>query len=131
MLTVKRVGGRETKLAHADQVKAFHVSGSTPREGRRRTEPQRPSAQMQARFNATADVDGDSDVDASPDYTECESDAQVFEVEQVVGHFRSPNGFWFLIKWVGFLEPTWEHESMLNAPKLVTQYFKSVCESDT
>jgi transposase InsO family protein len=131
VLTVKRVGGMETKLAHADQVKPFHVSGSTPRIGRRRTEPKRPSAQQQARFSSATGMESDSEVDETRDSTDGDLGEQEFEVETVIGHFRTPKGFWFLVKWAGFVEPTWEHESMLNAPKLVTQYFKSVCESDT
>ena len=129
VLTIKRVGGSETKLAHADQVKRFLVSNATPREARCKREPTRPTAAEQAQM-AGVDSNSDSDEDNAkvlPD----DLDNVEFDVEAILGHFRSPHGFWFLVKWSGFVQPTWEHESLLNAPKLVTSYFKSVCESDT
>ena len=53
-----------------------------------------------------------------------------YKVENVLGHFHTADGFWFLVKWTGFVTPTWQHESTMDAARRVTEYFKSVCESD-
>jgi hypothetical protein len=79
---------------------------------------------------AGVNSDSDSDQDSPACFSDDLLDNVEYDVESILGHFRSPHGFWFLIKWSGFVQPTWEHESLLNAPKLVTTYFKSVCESD-
>ena len=137
--TLKRVGATETRRAHADQVKPFHFSKNTPRELRRRSEPKRPSDAEQLKILARIrrsemkgmvtdpeecdELDSDSDEDAV--------DETGYVVEEIRGHFQSAKGLWFLVKWEGYQTPTWEHESLLEAGKRVTEYFKAVCEHQT
>ena len=72
-----------------------------------------------------------SDADAAAlidDFDDDSIDDAEYVVEAIIGHFHTPKGFWFLVKWVDYAEPTWEHESLLEAGKRVTEYFKSVCQ---
>ena len=53
-------------------------------------------------------------------YDESDDDDGVIDevgyvVEAILGHFQSTKGLWFLVKWEGYLTPTWEHESLLEA----------------
>jgi transposase InsO family protein len=134
-LTLTRVGATETRRAHADQVKPFLFTATTPRELRRRIEPSRPSQADQdrvlkriRRYEAQA---GDTDASALLDDHDMDSvDDVEYVVEAIIGHFHTPQGFWFLVKWVDYVEPTWEHESLLEAGKRVTEYFRSVCQTE-
>jgi hypothetical protein len=134
-LSLTRVGATETRRAHADQVKPFLFTATTPRELRRRIEPSRPSQADQdrvlkriRRYEAQA---GDNDASALLDDHDMDSvDDVEYVVEAVIGHFHTPQGFWFLVKWVDYVEPTWEHESLLEAGKRVTEYFRSVCQTE-
>ena len=132
VLTLKRVGSSETKLAHVDQCKRFIFSSETPRELLRKREPKRPSTKEQSdilrRISKSSDREGNElDTDADAEEQDLMDDT-AYEVEKVLGHFYTPQGFWFLVSFVGFSEPSWEHESLLEASKLVTDYFKRVCE---
>ena len=49
VMTLKRVGGGQTRRAHTDQVKAFMISSTTPDELKRGREPRKPSAAEQNR----------------------------------------------------------------------------------
>ena len=126
VITVRRVGGAQTRLTHADQTKPFVFHKETPKELQRAREPARPSKKDQLRIVDTEENDQSDD---NSDNTSVD-DAE-YEVEQIIGHFHTPRGFWFLVKWSGFVQPTWEHESALNAPRLVTEYFKHVCQGET
>ena len=134
-LTLSRVGATETRRAHADQVKPFLFTSNTPRELRRRSEPARPTAAQQDKILArikrcetsTADADPTEHMDDSDDDA---VDDHEYVVESIVGHFHTPRGFWFLVKWVDCPDPTWEHESLLEAGKRVTEYFKNICQSE-
>ena len=76
---------------------------------------------------STADADPTEPIDDSDDDA---VDEHEYVVESIIGHFHTPRGFWFLVKWVDYTVPTWEHESLLEAGKRVTEYFKSVCQSE-
>ena len=113
-------------------------SKTTPRELRRRAEPKRPTEKEQNRILAKirkAEVTGsDADheeIDDDDDGDDVEIGDVGYVVESVVGHFHTQRGFWFLVKWEGYASPTWEHESLLDAGRRVTDYFKNVCEHQT
>ena len=134
-LTLTRVGATETRRAHADQVKPFMFTATTPRELRRRKEPSRPSQAEQdkvlKRIRRHEAQMGDADASALIDDPDDDSiDDVEYVVEAIIGHFHTPQDFWFLVKWVDYVEPTWEHESLLEAGKRVTEYFKYVCQSE-
>jgi len=83
------------------------------------------------RIRRNEDQAGDTDVSTLLDDHDTDSvDDVEYVVEAVIGHFHTPQGFWFLVKWVDYVEPTWEHESLLEAGKRVTEYFKSVCQTE-
>ena len=130
-LTLKRVGGKEMRRAHVDQLKPFVVSKHTPRSLKRAMEPVRPTAGQQKKFFERQRREGvdhllgeDDDISSDDGLSTTE-----YKVETIDGHFLTDRGFWFLIKWEDFSEKTWEHESMVSAPEKVTQYFRKVCQS--
>jgi hypothetical protein len=61
--------------------------------------------------------DGVSQEDDSDDDTN-------YEVQQVVGHYISETGMWFLLKWKGYDELTWSQEDDLDCGALVIKYFQ-------
>ena len=133
-MTLKRVGGSETRLAHSDQVKRFIFSKETPRELRRRNEPARPSAGTQKKIlkRIRRDLDGE-EVDSDTEVVEDDEfvDDLSYDLEAILGHFHTKDGFWFLVRYAGFPNTSWEHESLIDAPKMVTTYFKEVCQGDS
>jgi hypothetical protein len=129
------VGATETRRAHADQVKPFLFTATTPRELRRRIEPNRPSQTDQERvlkrIRRNEDQAGDTDASTLLDDHDMDSiDDVEYVVEAIIGHFHPPQGFWFLVKWVDYVDRTWEHESLLEAGKRVTECFRSVCQTE-
>lgn len=48
-----------------------------------------------------------------------------FEVEDIVSHIRDDQGDWFLVRWSGFEEETWEPAENLiqNASEIVQTFF--------
>ena len=55
------------------------------------------------------------------------SDSDQYDVEAVKGHYISPDGsLWFLLKWRGYEELTWQHEEEMACPDLITKYFGSL-----
>ena len=116
---IKRVGGGgETRRAHVDQLKSFAVSTSTPSE-LRHTEPEQPSpAEQKKAVTKSSAETGTSDAS---------EDEEEYEVEKITGHFINDTGLWFLVKWKGYDDPTWEHEDNLSCGELVTRYFRGVC----
>ena len=70
-----------------------------------------------------------SQSDAQSQGSDDDADDEDYEVESVEGHLRTTKGFWFLLKFKGYDQPTWEHESVVQAPKLVQAYFKRVCST--
>ena len=142
VMTLKRVGGGQTRRAHTDQVKPFHISATTPNELKRGREPRKPTAAEQSRVvkllereKRAADMDeaingsGDDMDDGSN--SEGDIDATAYDVEEICGHFHTDRGFWFLVKFEGYSDPTWEFEGLINSPGKVTQYFKRVCEDNS
>ena len=129
-MTLKRVGGaNELRRAHTDQVKPFVVAAETPRELRRSREPPRPNAAQQYRVVKKAVKDSDTkpgDVSEDDGDEELSEDLTEYVVETIIGHFHTPAGFWFLVQWEGYDLPTWEHESNIQAPQRITQYFRTV-----
>ena len=134
VMTLKRVGGGQIRRAHLDQVQKFDVTPTTPNELRRNKEPKKPTLAEQKRVLKLLTTEsgkaqsGDSDKSSDDEETEDELDETQYAIENVLGHLHTPRGFWFLIKFQGYDEPTWEHESLMNAPEAVTRYFKEVCE---
>ena len=51
---------------------------------------------------------------------------QDWEVEKIIGHRFIDGALYLQIKWVGFVEPTWEPENYANAPNLTRDYFNSL-----
>ena len=142
VMTLKRVGGGQTRRAHTDQVKPFHISATTPNELKRGREPRKPTTAEQSRVvkllereKRAADMDeaingsGDDMDDGSN--SEGDIDATAYDVEEICGHFHTDRGFWFLVKFEGYSDPTWEFEGLINSPGKVTQYFKRVCEDNS
>ena len=130
-------GWTSALIAHTDQVKAFAISSTTPNELKRRREPKKPTPAEQRRVvrlledeKLDADMKSDSDhSDESIDLTsDDEIDATRYTVEEICGHFHNDRGFWFLVKFEGYPEPTWEFEGLIDAPDKVTRYFKRICE---
>jgi hypothetical protein len=58
------------------------------------------------------------------------SDGEEYELEDVIGHFFNDSGFWFLVRYSGYSSLFWEHESVINAPTLISNYFRSACQND-
>jgi hypothetical protein len=138
ILSLKRIGGtNQIRRAHTDQVKPFVVGRETPRELKRRNEPPRPSKDEQTRVIKAARklVDGDKSQNSSDASDNEDGDDNVFGddqdyvVEAIVGHFHTTGGFWFLVQWEGYSQPTWEHESLIQAPQLITRYFHTVSQN--
>jgi hypothetical protein len=129
-MTLKRVGGaNELRRAHTDQVKPFVVANGTPRELRRSREPPRPSQAHQRRVvKASRKADATQPGESSDDDAVWESSEDLTEyvVEAIIGHFHTSAGFWFLVQWEGYALPTWEHESGIQAPQRITQYFRTI-----
>jgi hypothetical protein len=48
-----------------------------------------------------------------------------YEVEAIRGHRRGRMGQYYLLKWAGYPESenTWEHESNVNCPDLIAEYW--------
>lgn len=44
-----------------------------------------------------------------------EEDAEEYELEEIWGHIHTEYGFWFLLKYKDYAEPSWEHESLVSA----------------
>ena len=141
VMTLKRVGGGQTRRAHTDQVKPFTISSTTPDELKRRREPKKPTTVEQRRVisllekekqdadhNGIDDNSEDDDVGNNSNNSEDLIDGTEYSVEEIRGHFQTEHGFWFLVKFEGYSDPTWEFEGLLNAPEKVTRYFKRVCE---
>jgi len=113
------------------------VGRETPRELKRRNEPPRPSKDEQTRVIKAARklVDGDKSQNSSDASDNEDGDDNVFGddqdyvVEAIVGHFHTTGGFWFLVQWEGYSQPTWEHESLIQAPQLITRYFHTVSQN--
>ncbi len=125
--TIKRVGGDEVRRAHVDQMKPFKCATVTPRQSRRDRQPPPPSAEEQQRI--LRKMRRQSVSDAQSQGSDDDGNDGDYEVDSVIGHLRTSNGFWFLLKFKGYEEPTWEHESVVQAPKLVQAYFKRVCST--
>ena len=70
------------------------------------------------------------DVESKDDVLIDDADYEEFVVEAVIGHFQTDKGFWFLIKWDGYAEPTWEHQSAIKAPMKVQTYFREICREE-
>jgi hypothetical protein len=123
--TIKRIGSDEIRRAHVNQLKMFEFCKTTPREMRKGREPKKPTEKEQEvilrkllRNYDEADDDGPtSDAEAG-------SDGEEYELESINGHFHNHHGFWFLVKYQNYQGLFWEHNSVLQAPKLVTKYFK-------
>jgi hypothetical protein len=137
VMTLKRIGGGQTRRAHKDQVKAFTISPTTPNELKRRREPKKPSPVEQRRvIRLLADERVDNNLERDSDNSDevidpasdDEIDATRYSIEEICGHFHNDRGFWFLVKFEGYSEPTWEFEGLVDAPDKVTRYFKRVCE---
>ena len=142
VMTLRRVGGGQTRRAHTDQVKDFHISSTTPNELKRQKEPKKPSAHEQRRVvrllekekskTDLSDNEDDSGNDSNPSSELSDDiDGTPYIVEDVCGHFHTDNGFWFLVKFEGYGDPTWEFEGLIDAPAMITRYFKRVCEDNS
>ena len=136
VMTLKRVGGGQMRRAHLDQVQKFEVTSTTPHELRRKKEPKKPSQSEQKRVlklieaenNRKAQLEKSEDEEVSEDEDDGELGDTHYNVERILGHFHNDDGFWFLVHFQGYDDPTWEHESLLECPDKVTRYFKEVCE---
>ena len=113
---IRQVGGRgDKRRAHREHLSAFRVSKTTPPHLRVTKEPPVPAEALRrtAKRRSSAAVTTDSD-----------DDDDGYEVEQVVGHYSSEFGFWFLLKWKGYDELSWSHEDEMECPRLVSDYFR-------
>jgi hypothetical protein len=129
-VTIKRVGGDQVKRVHKDHVKLFTFCKTTPKELRQGREPKKPTATEQGRVLRKllrSQTQAMSEVSSEP---ESGSDGEEFELEEIVGHFHNVNGFWFLIRYTGYSGLFWEHESVVNAPKLISSYFRKICQEE-
>jgi hypothetical protein len=111
--TIRRIGGQnERRRAHREHLSTFKTSKTTPPDLVLQREPPVP---LEARTGVKRDgVSQEDDSDDDADY----------EVQQVVGHYVSETGIWFLLQWKGYDELTWSQEDDLDCGALVTKYFQ-------
>lgn len=85
-----------------------------------------PVASTSAETNGTADADTDADADADADADDENADG--YEVEEIVGHQYKGKRMkkLYQIRWKGYGADadTWEAETSLNCPELVSKYLE-------
>ena len=129
-VTIKRIGGDEVRRVHKDHVKLFTFCKTTPKELRQGREPKKPTTEEQEKIVQKllrSKTQTATEVSSEP---ESGSDGEDFELEEIIGHFHNDNGFWFLVRYIGYSGLFWQHESVVDAPKLVSSYFRKVCQEE-